>query len=67
MNDADAYSEFMNKALKLWQAPMPDNPSCATCHDTGLVPETCCGGFECGCMGLPVDFKTCDCGAEVKL
>ena len=29
---------------------------CVVCgKDTGIVPETCCSGRECGCMGMPVN------------
>ena len=38
----------------------------ALCHDCKeVLPldykyETCCGGHECGCMGMPTEIPFCD-------
>jgi len=54
------YSEWMHG---LFNAP-GDNSKCQDCGGIGLVPEGCCSGRECGCMGLPVDYRGCHCGAD---
>ena len=39
---------------------------CVECGGIGLTPEMCCNGYECGCQGMPIDFKVgCDrCGRK---
>lgn len=32
--------------------------SCAICQ-TEIEVQMCCNGFECGCMGMPVDPPVC--------
>lgn len=29
---------------------------CKSCNDTGCIPVYCCNGYECNCMGMPIDF-----------
>jgi hypothetical protein len=31
------------------------------------VPEMCCSGIECGCLGLPIDPPVCSIECEQKL
>lgn len=53
------YSEFMNTIME-YQRGNWYNDICSTCGGTGFEPVECCGGsypIECGCYGLPVDFK----------
>lgn len=42
---------------------------CEKCNDTGCIPVFCCHGYECGCMGMPIDFVlSCNkCGIRVYL
>lgn len=27
---------------------------------TNYIPESCCDGYQCGCMGLPINPPICD-------
>lgn len=38
---------------------------CYKCHDTGIVFIGCCSGYMCGCMGMPVAAKGCECGKDI--
>ena len=38
---------------------------CYKCHDTVIVFICCCSGYMCGCMGMPVAAKGCDCGKGI--
>lgn len=38
---------------------------CDVCQDTGIVFVGCCSGHQCGCMGMPVGAKNCQCGQPV--
>ena len=49
------YPEFMNTVYE-YQKGNWYNRLCDKCGGTGFVPMMCCGGDECGCLGLPVDF-----------
>ena len=41
--------------------------SCKKCGDERFLLIGCCGGFECGCMGMPVAFDECrECNADGK-
>lgn len=53
-------SDFMNG---LSNAPW-DNRICKDCGGTGWKAVMCCNGQECGCMGMPVDFKQCACNIK---
>lgn len=52
------YPDFMRG---MCNAPC-DSTKCKVCGGNGLKPVMCCGGHECGCMGMPIDFVDCECG-----
>ena len=52
------YCQFMKACYSL---PF-DISKCEDCGGSGVVPDMCCNGMECGCMGLPVDYGPCGCG-----
>lgn len=54
------YPEFMRG---MCNAPW-DYDKCKSCGGNGFRPVICCNGFECGCMGMPVDFVACDCDCD---
>jgi hypothetical protein len=54
------FGDYMRAMDKL--PGVPDHP-CNECCGTGAVAMMCCNGRECGCMGLPVDYQPCECGA----
>ena len=56
------YGEFMRACMN-WQNPAEET-QCMSCGDLGLMPKMCCGGRECGCRGMPVDFIECWCGNQ---
>lgn len=39
---------------------------CSICQDTGIVFVGCCSGNQCGCMGMPVAAKDCECGQKIN-
>lgn len=52
------YGDFMRG---MTSAKFPyDKAKCEKCLGIGMVAVICCGGHECGCMGLPTDFEDCD-------
>jgi len=53
--------EFREFMLGLMSAPF-DYAKCKKCGGVGLAAVTCCNGLECGCQGMPIDFKPCVCG-----
>jgi hypothetical protein len=56
------YSEFMDGMMN---APF-NKSKCEHCGGVGLKPTYCCSGManmECGCRGMPIDFKQCSCGS----
>ena len=52
--------DFRTYMRGLCNAPW-DNDKCGDCGGTGLTPEICCNGTNCGCLGLPIDFTECHC------
>jgi hypothetical protein len=55
--------DFCEYMFAMTNAPFDMN-LCGECGGSGGIPELCCNGRECGCMGQPVDFKQCKCGIE---
>lgn len=51
-----SFSEFM---LGMVNAPF-DHNVCDKCGGLGAEPVMCCDGRECGCRGMPVDFRKCN-------
>ena len=40
---------------------------CQECNGDLFIPVGCCNGFECGCLGMPVDAKPCHvCNSDGK-
>lgn len=52
---------------KIWSRPLDDwarsftqeSEACDTCRGANYLPEMCCSGHECGCLGRPIDVKPC--------
>ena len=38
---------------------------CKKCGGLGIYHIMCCSGIDCGCLGLPADFKDCNCGVLI--
>ena len=36
-----------------------ENMECKVCKDDRYVLQHCCGGFECGCLGMPISVTNC--------
>lgn len=53
---ADDYCRFMQEATH-YLFLNGDFTVCDVCGGTGLEPIICCSGMDCGCYGLPIDFK----------
>lgn len=43
-----------------------NEPNCNICNGTGIVFIPCCSGNMCGCMGMAVAAKNCECGGVVN-
>lgn len=63
MSDKKEELDYCTMMSGLCSAPWDDD-KCGVCGGVGLKPIICCNGFECGCRGMPVDFKECGCGIE---
>ncbi len=55
MEDKRTYSKWMPDVYEYYCDNF-DSTKCSECGGTGIVPQGCCDGRECGCMGMPVDF-----------
>jgi hypothetical protein len=39
---------------------MEEAPDCIVCDkQLTFIPRMCCNGFDCGCMGQPIDPQVC--------
>lgn len=44
-----------------------NNFKCNNCQDDNYVSVGCCSGYECGCMGQPIDVEPCNyCNKDEK-
>lgn len=63
------YIEFMRMCMQAHQEGASIDRadrawSCFHCRGTGIKAVMCCGGYECACQGMPVDFTPCNCGVN---
>ena len=58
----------VNSMIRDEDRPLVDL-ECMGCgkHFMGDLPRMCCSGFECGCMGLPVDPVCCSKECEDRI
>jgi len=57
MSDDNGYPQWMAQCVK--HADEHRGGECPDCGGSGIVGLRCCGGFECGCRGMPIDFVAC--------
>lgn len=55
--------EWMTAVMEALEAEYHDPHDCERCGGIGVEPVMCCDGRECGCMAMPIDFRTCSCGS----
>ena len=58
------FYELYNILVHGKNLPELDYNICNMCGGMGVVYLKCCNGNDCGCLGLPYDFDTCDCGIK---
>jgi len=56
------YAAWMREVDARLNRTQFDPVKCAQCGGTGVDAVMCCGGQECGCRGLPIDFVPCQRG-----
>ncbi len=60
----DPYSQWMYDCYQQLKAVTFCYDLCDKCGGTGVHAVQCCNGYECGCMGMPVDFEACPNGCN---